>query len=112
MAFFGLSRLGPQSCLAEKRIEGDTYSVALFTANEFREAFLKVSGGTASLPLARIPDVLSRVFHGPAPLLEGKRVSDAIAAIAEGSISLEAFIQVIVDLQSMPLVFDVTDRHA
>jgi hypothetical protein len=111
MAFFGLSALGPQSSLATGRKEGDTYTVSLFSLEEFREAFEKTGGSL--LPIAKIPDVLSRIFHGPAPPLEAKRVSEAVAARADidGSISIECFLNVVSDLQAAPVIVDI-DRHA
>ena len=111
MAFFGLSALGPQSSLATGRIEGDTYTVSLFSLEEFREAFEKTGGSI--LPITRIPDVLSRIFHGPAPPLEAKRVSEAVAARADstGSIGVEVFLKIVADLQAAPVAVDI-DRHA
>ena len=117
MAFFGLSQVGPQSSLATGRIEGDSYSVSLFEISEFREAFTRIADGAATLPLSSIPKVLSRVFHGPAPLLESKRVAEALAVYADSSssrhsIDIESFLEIIVELQDKPLVFDATERHA
>ena len=119
MAFFGLSKVGPQSSLATGRIEGDSYSVSLFEISEFRVAFTRLADGAASLPLARIPEVLSRVFHGPTPLLESQRVAEALTAYSSGSsssssssIDIESFLEIIVELQAKPLVFDQTERHA
>jgi hypothetical protein len=115
MAFFGLSALGPQSSLATGRIEGDTYTVSLFSLEEFREAFemtLEKTGGSI-LPITRIPDVLCRIFHGPAPPLEAKRVSEAVAARADstGSVGVEVFLKIVAELQAAPVAVDI-DRHA
>jgi len=51
-------------------------------------------------------DAASRLFHlGPAPPLEAKRVSEAVAARADcdGSISIECFLNVVSDLQAAPV---------
>ena len=108
MAFFGLSALGPQSALAAGRIEGDAYTVSLFTADEFRAAWAREAGSAAApLPPARVAAVLARVFRGPAPAAEEARVLAAAAARAAadgdaGALSFDGFLAVVAALAAGP----------
>lgn len=92
----------------------NSYSVSLFSLEEFREAFIRTAktdvtpqGDEPSLPLPSLKVVLDVVFHGPVPPLELTRVTAALeAGLAQrgtDTLSLSDFLLVIEDLQHQPL---------
>jgi hypothetical protein len=120
MAFFGLAHLGPQSTMLNLRL--NSYSVSLFTLDEFKEAFIRTArtdvtpqGEEPALPLPSLKVVLDTVFHGPVPPLELTRVTAALeAGLAQrgtDTLSLSDFLLVIEGLQTQPLEVD-EDNYA
>jgi hypothetical protein len=114
MAFFGMAHLGPQNSFLSSR--KNAYTVALFSAQEFKAAFERVAyeeAGATALPLSALARVLDAVFHGPPPPLEKARVEAALAAAAgeAGALALEPFLEAIAALQAQPLEVDA-DAYA
>lgn len=87
MAFFGLSVLGPQNAFAAVRAE--TYSVALFSLDEFAEAFDAIDASrSGSLTLPECSRALEAVYRGPLPAAEAQRCAAALEAAAAGAPAL------------------------
>jgi len=118
MAFFGMAYLGPQSYMKDLRL--NTYTVSLFSLDEFLEAFVSqckremyYNVDNPTLPVSSLSAVLDIVFHGPPPALEKARVDAALLEASEGddSMSLSRFLEVIESLQQQPLIVD-EDKYA
>ncbi|GMH75166.1 hypothetical protein TL16_g06671 [Triparma laevis f. inornata] len=65
MAFFGLTALGAQNPFSAATKE--SCLIQIFSSDEFKEGFDAVAKGESYVSPDKIKDILTHVYHGPAP---------------------------------------------
>ena len=84
MAFFGITKLGPQNSFQDSLKKASV--ITCFASAEFESAYARVATrrGCDTLTADAVPAILEVVYHGPAPETDLLRVQHKLASCGEG----------------------------
>ena len=111
MAFFGITKLGPQNSFQDSLKKASV--IECFTQDEFEAAYAKVArlSGEA-ITAAKVPEILAVVYHGPAPETDAARIGGQLAGYAaDDALPLDAFLGAVAAAKAEEVSWESTQKN-
>ena len=112
MAFFGITKLGPQNSFQDSLKKASV--ITCFAEAEFESAYARVATrrGATTLTADAVPAILEVVYHGPAPETDLLRVQHKLAACgADAELPLGDFLAAVAAAKAEEESWEATQKN-
>jgi len=112
MAFFGITKLGPQNSFQDSLKKASV--ITCFAEAEFESAYARVATrrGVSTLTADAVPAILEVVYHGPAPETDLLRVQHQLAACgADAELPVADFLAAVAAAKAEEEQWEATQKN-